>query len=59
MKTYLKDAEEELISGQTDPENLLSTGQSPVNEDLNRNTLFKFTMLTSIILNMEETIIKS
>ena len=59
MMTYLEESEEGLQDPDKNIGDLLSIGDSPLDETVNQEELYKFTTLACVLFNLEETIIKS
>ncbi len=59
MTNYLEESVETISLSNGIPESLLSIGETPLDADINKEELFKYTILASVLLNLEETNIKS
>jgi hypothetical protein len=59
MTTYLEESNEGLIDSDKNPEDLLNIGETPLDKSVNLEELYKYTNLACVLLNLEETIIKS
>ncbi len=59
MMTYLEESEEGMNDPDKNPEDLLTIGDSPLDGSIDKTKLYKYTTLACILLNLEETIIKS
>jgi hypothetical protein len=59
MENYLEEARTDIETGQAEPDRFLSVGRSPIDEEVDKTDLYLYTTLASIVLNMEETVIKS
>lgn len=59
MYSYLEGANEELNDGTTNMDQLLNVGKTPLDENIEKEELYKYTTLACVLLNLEETIIKS
>ena len=59
MMIYLDESEEGLNDPDKNPEDLLVIGDTPLDETVDKTELYKYTTLACVLLNLEETIIKS
>ncbi len=59
MMIYLDESEEGLKDPDKNPEDLLVIGDTPLDETVDKTELYKYTTLACVLLNLEETIIKS
>ena len=59
MSLYLEESEEGLKDPNKNIEDLLEIGDAPLDDTLDKTKLYKYTTLACVILNLEETIIKS
>jgi len=59
MMIYLDEYEEGLNDPDKNPEDLLVIGDTPLDETVDKTELYKYTTLACVLLNLEETIIKS
>ena len=59
MASYLEEAGENLAETTDNKEKLLDIGSTTIEGDFDKEILYKYTTLASILLNLEETIIKS
>ena len=59
MIVYLEESEEELMASDKNFENLLIIGDTPLDESVDKEDLYKYTTLACVLFNLEETIIKS
>jgi len=59
MISYLNESEEGLVDSDNNPEDLLTIGATPLDETVNKEELYKYTTLACVLLNLEESIIKS
>ncbi len=59
MMIYLNESEEGLNDPDKNPDDLLVIGDTPLDETVDKTELYKYTTLACVLLNLEETIIKS
>ena len=59
MIAYLEESEEGMNDPDKNPEDLLTVGDTPLDETVDKTKLYKYTTLACVLLNLEETIIKS
>ncbi len=59
MIKYLEEFNEGLADPDKNPEDLLNIGETPLDESVDKEELYKYTTLACVLLNLEETIIKS
>lgn len=59
MITYLEESEEGMKDPDKNSDDLLIIGDTPLDETLDKKELYKYTTLACVLLNLEETIIKS
>jgi hypothetical protein len=59
MTNYLKESVETISMSVDIPDGLLTIGETPLDVEINKEELFKYTTLACVILNLEETNIKS
>ena len=59
MMTYLEESDEGLLDTDENPQDLLNIGETPLDESVDLEELYKYTTLACVLLNLEETIIKS
>lgn len=59
MMTYLEESEAWMNEPGKNPDELISIGNSPLDKSVDKKELYKYTTLACVLLNLEETIIKS
>jgi hypothetical protein len=59
MMTYLQESKEGLADPDSNLEELLTIGESPLDDAVDKEELYQYTTLACVLLNLEETIIKS
>ncbi len=59
MMVYLEESEEGLKGSDKNFEDLLTIGDTPLDDSVDKRDLYKYTTLACVLLNLEETIIKS
>ena len=59
MITYLEESKEGMNDPDKNPDDLLAVGDTPLDETVDKTELYKYTTLACVLLNLEETIIKS
>ena len=59
MMTYLKESGEGMLDPDKTPSDLLEIGSATLDETVDKEELYKYTTLACVIMNLEETIIKS